>query len=161
MPPTKPDDERIYINVLAEIINREIDTIRKWERVGTLPKHLLPKRGDRGWRYWTHAQVYGPRGIIAWMEKKDMRPGREFADPRNADDHVRALRRPKYLNKYLIKLTRTMVKNKATAEEIVDELYPFTKYVSKENLEVALRRYFNRQGWIFPPPTKRSSAKTN
>lgn len=161
MPTTPTDDEDIYINVLAQVINREIGTIRKWEREGKLPKHLIPKRGDRGWRYWTQAQVFGPRGIIAWMEKHDMRPGREFADPANADDHVRALRRPKYLNKHLIKLTRTMVKNKATAQEIIDELYPHTKYSSKENLEIALRRYFNRQGWVFPPPIKkRASVKS-
>lgn len=158
MNPQKPADELIYISDLAVIVNREIGTIRKWESSGKLPKHLKPRRGDRGWRCWTHGQVYGERGIIKWMEKHDMRPGREFADPENADEHVRHLRRPKYLNKHLIQLARTMVKNKASATEIVQELYPHTRYASEENLENALRRYFTKQGWVFPPrdrPTQR------
>jgi DNA-binding transcriptional MerR regulator len=154
-----PEGELIYISQLAKIVNREIGTIRKWEREGKLPKHLLPRRGERGWRCWTHAQVYGERGIIKWMKKHDMRPGREFSDPANADDHVRHLRRPKYLNKHLILLARNMVKNKETATAIAEELYPHTRYASSENLEEALRRYFTRQGWVFPRrdrPTKRS-----
>lgn len=159
MPAQSHDKELIYINDLAEVVNREIGTIRKWESTGKLPKHLTPRRGDRGWRCWTHAQVYGPRGIIAWMKKHDMRPGREFADPSNADEHVRHLRRPKYLNKHLIKLARTMAKNKATATEICEELYPHTKYASPQNLEDALRRYFTQQGWVFPPRDKPRSRK--
>ena len=152
-------DELIYINDLAEIINREIGTIRKWEREGKLPKHLHPRRGDRGWRCWTHGQVYGDRGIIAWMKKHDMRPGRVLSDPANADQHVRNLRRPKYLSKTLIKLAHTMAQNKASAADIVEELYPHTKYASKENLEDALRRYFTRQGWVFPPRKRKTTKK--
>lgn len=162
MTPQKQAEELIYISELAVIVNREIGTIRKWEREGKLPKHLLPRRGERGWRCWTHGQVHGERGIIKWMAKHDMRPGREFSDPANADDHVRHLRRPKYLNKHLIRLARNMVKNKATTTEIVEELYPHTRYASPENLEDALRRYFTRQGWVFPPrdkPRKRAKKK--
>lgn len=154
MSPKEEGEGLIYISDLAEVINREIGTIRKWEREGKLPKHLLPKRGDRGWRCWTHSQVYGKRGIIEWMKKHDMRPGREFADPAHADDHVRNLRRPKFIDKKLIALARTMVKNKATVEEIISELYPHTKYTSEQNLENALRRYFTSQGWVFPKKTR-------
>lgn len=154
-----PDgDGLIYISELARIINREINTIRKWEREGKLPAHLTPERGDRGWRCWTREQVHGKRGILAWMKKNDMRPGREFTDPANADKHVHNLRRPKYLNKHLIRLAHTMVENGASANEIVKELYPHTKYVSEENLEVALRRYFTSQGWVFPQRARRRAA---
>ena len=159
MTPKRAEDEGDLISIgeLGEIINREIGTIRKWEREGKLPKRLLPRRGERGWRYWTHGQVYGKQGIIVWMEKHDMRPGRDFSDPEHADEHVRNLRRPKYMDKYLIKLVRTMAKNKVPAEEIVDELFPHTKYASKENMEAALRRYFNKQGWFFPPTSRKKT----
>jgi len=154
-PKAPPKDELISITQLGEIINREANTIRKWEREGVLPKKLHPRRGDRGWRYWTHAQVYGKDGIIKWMERKDMRPGRALADPAHADTHVKNLRRPKYLNKHLVKLIRTMVQNGASASEIIEEIYPHTKYASEENFESAVRGYFTKQGWVFPPSSKR------
>jgi DNA-binding transcriptional MerR regulator len=164
--PTKSKDP-IAIGQLAQIVNREINTIRKWEREEKLPKLLRPKRDERGRRYWTHAQVYGPTGIIAWMKKNDMRPGNSIADAANADKHVQNLRRPKYLDKYLVKLIRTMVKNKTPIEDILDEIFPHTKYASKDNLYEALRKYFDSQGWVLPQreqkkrgDTKRSTAKT-
>jgi hypothetical protein len=156
--PQTPDEDLIYIPQLAEIINREQNTIRKWEREGKLPKHLVPKRGRRGWRCWTHGQVYGKRGILEWMKTHDMRPGRTLTSPDDEERHVRNLRRPKYLSKRLITNVRTMVKNKASAEEIVDEIFPHTKYASKANLETALRRYFRAQGWVFPPSKRRRVA---
>lgn len=158
MPTKKADANReIYISELAEIVNREIGTIRKWEHDGRLPKHLLPKRGERSRRYWTHKQVYGDRGIIKWMKRNDMRPGREFADPANADDHVRNLRRPKFISKHLVDLVKTMVKDNRSAKEIVEEVYPHTKYTSRENLEKALRTYFKKQEWEFPPKQSRTA----
>lgn len=149
-PAKQPADALISISEVGEILNREIGTIRKWEREGKLPKHLLPQRGQRGRRYWTHAQVHGKRGLVEWMRKHEMRPGRAFSDPKNEAVHVRNLRRPKYVDDKMVVLIKTMVKNKRSAKEIVDEVFPHTKYSSKENCERALRNYFKKQGWVFP-----------
>jgi DNA-binding transcriptional MerR regulator len=144
-------DQLISITELGEIVTRKINTIRKWEREGRLPKHLIPRRGDNGRRFWTHEQVYGQRGIIKWMERNDMRPGKYLAKPENQVRHVKALRRPKYLSKRLVILAQTMARNKATVDEILDEIYPHTpQYAARANLEIALRRYFKAQGWYFP-----------
>jgi MerR HTH family regulatory protein len=145
------EEERIYISQLSEIVNREANTIRKWERLGLLPKRLLPRRGYRGWRYWTHEQVHGVNGILAWMDENDMRPGRYITSPEDSDKHVAALRHPKYMTKRLVRHVRTLTRKRTPLEEILDEIFPHTKYASKANLEYALRRYFNRQGWVFPP----------
>lgn len=67
------DPKKIYISDLAEIVNRKPTTIRHWERMGLLPKHLLSERGMRGWRYWSPEQV---EGIKQWMKDEDMRPGK-------------------------------------------------------------------------------------
>jgi DNA-binding transcriptional MerR regulator len=75
-------DQLISITELGEIVTRKINTIRKWEREGRLPKHLIPRRGDNGRRFWTHEQVYGQRGIIKWMERNDMRPGKYISEAR-------------------------------------------------------------------------------
>ena len=50
--PTTREAGRVYIDELAKIVDREMGTIRKWERT-VLPKRLHSKRGYRGWRYWT------------------------------------------------------------------------------------------------------------
>lgn len=72
----KGDPDKVYLIELAEKINRKPNTIRIWERNGILPKKLVPKRDDRGWRYWTPKQV---EDMKVWMEREHVGPGRGFA----------------------------------------------------------------------------------
>lgn len=65
--------DRIYIRDAAELLNRRMATLRKWEQLSVLPKHLLPHRGTRGWRYWTPEQI---EGIRDWIRETDRRPGK-------------------------------------------------------------------------------------
>jgi len=145
----------VYIDELAVIINRQQGTIRKWELTGKLPKNMLPHRGKRNWRYWTDSQVWGPNGIVAWMEENDMRPGNLVADPNNVDEHIRNLRRPKYLNGYHLRSARAFVASGKSRAWIVETLWPRTKYARPENLEAALVKVFASNGWYFPPHVKR------
>lgn len=154
MIPARPetrDEGIVYIDELAAIINRKQGTIRKWGLTGTLPKHLMPHRGSRNWRYWKDSQVWGQRGIIAWMEKNDMRPGNLVTDPSKEAEHIENLRRPKYLNGYHLRSARTFVEHGRSRAWIVETLWPRTKYARPENLEAALVKVFAAEGWEFPP----------
>ena len=69
-------EDRIYIGDVAAELNRVPHTVRMWEhRPGFLPKGLLPKRDERGWRYWTPEQV---DGLKKWLIDADVRPGKAF-----------------------------------------------------------------------------------
>jgi len=74
-------------------------TLRKWEQLGLLPAHLLPHRGDRGWRYWTPEQI---EGIKKWIKETDRRPGKGLPnyDPTEAelDRAIKMMRRPRQHN---------------------------------------------------------------
>ena len=154
------EPEGVYIDELAQIINREQNTIRKWERE-RLPKHLMPQRGFRNWRYWTDSQVYGSRGILAWMDRNDMRPGNLVTDPSKEDEHVENLRRPKYLNGYHIRSAKRFAEQGKSREWIVETLWPRTKYARPENLEAALVKVFEAEGWELPPkrPVKKKQVE--
>jgi DNA-binding transcriptional MerR regulator len=65
--------ERIYIRQAADELGRRMATLRKWEQLGLLPKHLRAHRGHRGWRYWTPAQI---DGLKKWIKDTDRRPGK-------------------------------------------------------------------------------------
>lgn len=67
--------DRIYIREAAAMLNRRIPTLRKWDRDRELPDHLSPKRGFRGWRYWTPEQM---EGIRQWLRDTDKRPGKSL-----------------------------------------------------------------------------------
>lgn len=154
-PPSPDDPDYVYIDKLSKIVDREVNTIRKWCRTGMLPKRLMPKFGFRGWRYWTVTQVYGDNGILEWMKKNNMRPGNLVTDPSKEQQHVANLRRPKYLNGYQINSAKAMVEKGKTAKQIAKKIQPKTKYSSPENCEAALRRYFEAQGWYFPPKERK------
>lgn len=64
--------KRIYLRELAELIDRRMNTIRLWERDGSLPEELRAQRDERDWRYWTPAQV---QRIKAWMKREGRAPG--------------------------------------------------------------------------------------
>jgi hypothetical protein len=171
--PKTREPGRFYIDELARLLNRRADTIRRWERSGMLPKYLHPKRGSRDWRYWTDNQVYGSRGIVAWMKREDMRPGNFFTDPSQEENHIRRLRVPKMISedvleeirKYSYQITRGPDKGKwkKSREWIVATYYPQSGYLSVENFLRAVTRYFAERGWPFPPPSprkyKQSAAK--
>lgn len=150
--PATREAGRVYIDELAKIVDREMGTIRKWERT-TLPKRLHSKRGYRGWRYWTDAQVWGDRGIVAWMKENDVRPGNLVSDPSKEAQHVRNLRKPKFLDGYHIRSARRFADQGKTRDEIIRKLYPRTRYARPENLERALVKLFAQEGWYFPPST--------
>jgi transposase len=77
MPRKKPEahesERHIYIREVAEILDRRMATLRKWEQLGVLPEHLRPQRGQRGWRYWTESQV---EGLKEWVQETERWPGK-------------------------------------------------------------------------------------
>ena len=90
------DTEQIYINDAADQLGRRPATIRDWERRGLLPKYLMSNRNDRGWRFWTPKQI---EGLKAWMERKDMRPGKGLPhykpDAATVVKHIQGQRKPR------------------------------------------------------------------
>jgi hypothetical protein len=161
-PPPKgvpKSDKRIYITQLAQIVDREVGTIRKWQREGRLPKRLFPKRGYRKWRCWTREQVFGRNGIVKWMAKNDVRPGNIVTPPEREAEHVEHLRRPKKLTGHHVNSVKRMVANGKNADQIIKKIYPRTTYARPENLEAALRRYFTRMDWDFPPASEHTKSE--
>jgi MerR HTH family regulatory protein len=88
---------RVYIGDAAEQLDRRVGTLRKWERDGWLPDDLKSTRDERGWRYWTPAQI---ERIREWMIEVDLRPGRglptyDRPSPERVAEHLRRLRQPR------------------------------------------------------------------
>jgi hypothetical protein len=87
---------RIYIREAAELLNRRMATLRKWEQLNLLPPHLMPHRGHRGWRYWTEDQI---EGIRQWLRETDRRPGKGLPHynptEQQLDKAIAAMRRPR------------------------------------------------------------------
>jgi hypothetical protein len=149
--PENPREEgHVYIDELAKLVDREMGTIRKWER-HLLPKRLMSKRGYRGWRFWTDKQVYGKDGILVWMDKNDMRPGNLVTPPEREAQHLKNLRKPKYLDGYHIRSAKHFADQGRSREWIIKKLFPRTRYARPENLEAALVKVFAQEGWDFPP----------
>lgn len=73
-------DIRVPIQDAAELVNRKMGTLRKWEREGVLPPDLLPQRDERNRRWWTPLQV---EQIREWIKSTDRRPGKglPYYDP--------------------------------------------------------------------------------
>jgi len=161
---TPREEGRRYIDELAKIVHRKPDTIRKWQRANMLPKHLLPKRGTREWRYWTVSQVYGPRGILRWMKANDIRPGAYLTSPESEAKHIEHMRRPRGMKVDMLEEIRYWARSfksgakkgqhRRSREWIVDRYFDQTTYTSKKNFERALVSYFASQDWEFPPPTR-------
>lgn len=68
--------QRIYIKEASKLLNRREATLRGWERDKRLPRHLVSERDEKGWRYWTTAQI---ADILKWMVDTDLRPGKGLA----------------------------------------------------------------------------------
>lgn len=156
--PRTSQEARVKMGELSKTINRLPNTIRKWEREGKLPKKLMPKRDEEGRRYWTPAQV---EGIVKWMAKLDMRPGRTITDPSREADHITNLRRPKFLNGHHIRSAREMAANGKSMAQITNRIFPRTKYATEEAFEKALRRAARLDGFTLPrrPPAIKRERK--
>lgn len=63
----------IYIKDSAKFLDRQVGTLRKWDREKTLPDELRPQRDDRDRRYWTQDQL---DSIKKWLKETDRRPGK-------------------------------------------------------------------------------------
>jgi DNA-binding transcriptional MerR regulator len=157
--PKRRENGRVYIDELSPLINREQNTIRMWERYGVLPKRLHPKRGYRKWRYWTDQQVFGKNGIIAWMKKNDMRPGKIMTEPEGEADHIKNLRRPRLLTKKQLAEIDQMIRQGWTRGEILVVMFERTKYSRIEGLEIALVKYYKNNDMYFPPKVKVDHSK--
>lgn len=87
---------RVYIREAADLLNRRMATLRKWEQLGVLPEDLLPHRGTRGWRYWTPEQI---SGIREWIRETDRRPGKGLPHynptEKQLDKAIEAMRTPR------------------------------------------------------------------
>jgi hypothetical protein len=86
----------IYIRDVAQMLNRKMGTLRKWETSGLLPDELLPQRGERNWRYWTPKQVDGLR---SWMNRRQFGHGLPHYSPseKELDRAIEMMRAPKGL----------------------------------------------------------------
>lgn len=87
---------RIYIREASEIFNRRMATLRKWEQHEVLPPHLMPQRGQRGWRYWTEDQI---EAIKQWIIDTDRRPGKGLPHynptEKDLDRAIEMMRKPR------------------------------------------------------------------
>lgn len=85
-------EKRVYLKELAEQIDRRMNTIRGWEGTdktpAALPKSLLPHRDERGWRYWTPAQV---QRIEAWMKREGRAPGVGLRNVKATDEKTQEI----------------------------------------------------------------------
>src|SRR5438105_6631487 len=80
-------DGKVYLRELAALVDRPMNTLRIAERTGLLPENLLPKRDDRGFRYWTESQAvrlqawYIETGIKAGVPFERAQPGKRRGAP--------------------------------------------------------------------------------
>lgn len=128
--------------------------MRRWEADELLPVHLLPERDHNGWRYWTDEQVFGKRGVIAWMNKNDMRPGNTMTDPKDEYKHIDNLHRPRLLKKSDLRDVEQMIREGCSRTEILIMMYPRTTYTKIEGLEAALTKHYKYHDKYFPPKFK-------
>jgi hypothetical protein len=86
---------RIYIREAAEILNRRMGTLRKWEQLGVLPEHLRSHRGRSNWRFWTEDQI---EAIKEWIRDTDRRSGKGLPHynptEKELDAAIERMRRP-------------------------------------------------------------------
>lgn len=90
-------EDRVYIGEAAERLDRQVDTLRKWDTSGVLPEGLRPHRGERNRRYWTAEQM---AELAEWARGRI--PGAALAGYNPTPDrlalHRQRMRRPKGSN---------------------------------------------------------------
>ena len=100
MPNTEPEhqevERHVYIREAAEILDRRMATLRKWEQLGILPDDLYPHRGERGWRYWTESQI---EGLKDWLRETERWPGKglPYYNPteEKIEEALKTMRKPR------------------------------------------------------------------
>jgi DNA-binding transcriptional MerR regulator len=87
--------DHVYIREAADILNRRMSTLRKWEQQGILPKKLRSHRGYRDWRYWTRDQI---DGLKEWIRETERYSGNALPHynptEKQLDEAIDAMRRP-------------------------------------------------------------------
>lgn len=74
---TKTKAEKRYsITEAAEKLDRSPHTLRSWDRNGSMPARLRPKRDEHGHRYWTPELI---EAIKKWIDDNHFHPGRGIA----------------------------------------------------------------------------------
>ena len=101
-----PSNAHIYIREAALLLDRRMGTLRKWEQLGILPKHLIPQRGQKGWRYWTPKQI---EGIELWIRETNRKPGKGLPHynptQKELNEVYKKMRKPR--KRYMGKLRET------------------------------------------------------
>lgn len=88
---------RIYIREAADLLNRRMGTLRKWDQTDVLPEHLRPHRGYGGknWRFWTPDQI---EGIQDWIRETERYSGNALVNynptEKELDEAINLMRRP-------------------------------------------------------------------
>lgn len=89
------DPDHVYIREAAELLGRRIGTLRKWEQQEILPPELMPNRGYRGWRFWTHDQI---EEIKDWLRDTNRYSGTALPHynptEKKLDEAIEKMRRP-------------------------------------------------------------------
>lgn len=86
------ESRRFTISEAAKLLDRSPNTLRSWERNGSMPKYLWPKRDHLGHRYWTLELI---ELIRVWMEKNHFYPGRGLdydPTPEQLQSHIAKIR---------------------------------------------------------------------
>lgn len=73
MDKTTAVEARYSISEAAKLLDRSPHTLRSWDRNGSMPASLRPKRDALGHRYWTPALI---QQIKEWIQRTGFHPGR-------------------------------------------------------------------------------------
>lgn len=88
------DGNRVYIGEAADRVNRRVDTLRKLDAQGVLPRELRPRRDNGRRRYWLESQM---NGLLNWFANR--KPGSALAgydpDPERLALHLERMRQPR------------------------------------------------------------------
>lgn len=86
------DSVRYSITEAAEKLDRSPHTLRTWDRNGSMPARLRPKRDEHGHRYWTPELI---EQIKKWIADNHFHPGRGIAynpTPEQLEAHINKIR---------------------------------------------------------------------
>lgn len=85
--------KRYSISEAAKLLDRSPHTLRSWDRNGSMPKRLRPKRDPNGNRYWTDELI---AEIKEWISENGFHPGRGIdyhPSPEQLASHIKRIRR--------------------------------------------------------------------
>lgn len=87
------EQARISISEAARLLDRSPQTLRSWDRNGSMPKKLRPKRDAQGNRYWTPELI---EEIKQWIVDNHFHPGRGISydpSPERLQQHINRIRK--------------------------------------------------------------------